>query len=430
MSDLAGVGEIVPVDQLSTYFRNPRRGNVEVIAESLAVTGQYRPIVVNVGNHTGRPLEVLAGNHTLLAARSLGWSEISCWQIDVDDQTAARIVAADNRTADLGEYDDELLGLLLSELDDLAGTGYTEGDLAELLGLEVVGLTDEDEAPDLPVAPRSSEGDIWLLGPHRVICGSSTDPAVLEALLGDERADVVWTDPPYGVSYVGGTGKTIQNDDAAGLSALLDGAFRQLAAFSRPGAPVYIAHADTARVTFETSAVAAGLVIRQNLVWVKNALVLGRSDYQWQHEPILYGAVDGALEPDYAPEHEPVLYGFAPGGKGRLGRGGPRWHGDNSATTTFFIDKPKRSEAHPTMKPVALIEQMLGNSAGRGALVLDLFGGSGSTLIAARRHGSRARLVELDPAYVDVICRRWQEHTGELPVLAATGETHDFSEEA
>lgn len=248
----------------------------------------------------------------------------------------------------------------------------------------------------------------------------------MRAALGGDRPDCVWTDPPYGVSYVGGTGLTIMNDGKAGLPELLLGAFTTLAAVCRPGAPVYIAHADTERLAFETAAREVGLLVRQNLVWVKNTLVMGRSDYHWKHEPVL--AAEAPAEAEEGLTHEPVLYGFtpAPKGAGRLGRGGQWWFGDNRQSTVFEVPKPKANADHPTMKPVDLILRMLANSCPEGGLVLDLFGGSGSTLIAAHHHKARAFLVELDPRYVDVICTRWQQHTGQLPVLDSTGEAVDF----
>lgn len=413
------------VGELQTYHRNPRRGDVKAIAESLRVRGQYRPIVVNLGTRTGRPLEVLAGNHTLLAARALGWESIEATTVDVDDDGAAQIVVADNRLADLGEYDEAELARLLADLDSLEGTGFSDQDVASMMAAleEPVALTDVDDVPDLPESePVSRLGDVWELGPHRLVCGDATDESVLRLAVGSGRADVMWTDPPYGVEYVGGTkdALTIQNDGAAGLPGLLDGAFAAAAGVLRAGAPVYVAHADSGRVTFEGALRGAGFDVRQNLVWVKNALVLGRSDYHYQHEPVLYG-----LAP-YEPDHEPILYGFADptGVKGRLGRGGPRWFGDNRQTTVFTVPKPKRSAEHPTMKPVELIVPMLRNSLPAGGLVLDMFAGSGSTLIAAHHVNGRAALVELDPRYVDVICRRWQEHTGVMPVRG--GESVDF----
>lgn len=390
------------VDELQTFNGNPRQGDISAIVDSLRARGQYRPIVVNRGTHTGREMEVLAGNHTLAAARSIGWTHIDVGIVDVDDETAKGIVLADNRLADLGGYDEEALAALLSDLDDLTGTGYSEEDLNAILAAQEIPVenTDRDDAPALPAGDTISvPGDVYELGPHRVWCGDSTDAAgVAENLLHDGLADCVWTDPPYGVSYVGKTkdSLTIENDGAEGLAELLQGAMGTLVVSAVEGAPVYVAHADTERVTFETAMRDAGMLVRQNLVWVKNTLVMGRSDYHYKHEPILYG--------------------FTPGGTGRLGRGGPRWYGDNKQTTVLEYSKPSQNSDHPTMKPVDLVIAMLKNSCPPGGKVLDLFGGSGSTLIAAHHLGAKARLVELDPRYVDVICRRWQAHTGVVPV--------------
>ena len=414
-----------PIADLAPYDHNPRRGSVDTIAESLEVNGQYRPVVAN--RRTG---QVLAGNHTLAAAQQLGWTHLAVTWVDVDEEAAARIVLIDNRANDLAGYDDAALLALLSELPDLAGTGYSDVDLAELLPDEdPVALTDPDEAPATPAKPVSRVGDIWQLGPHRLLVGDSTDAAAVLLMLDGEAADCVWTDPPYGVSYVGGTkdALTIENDGKDDLPELLPAAFRTVVAASKPGAPVYVAHADTERIIFEQSMRAAGLQVRQNLIWVKNSLVLGRADYHYRHEPILEAETPGALE-DEELTHEPVLYGFAPGGKGRLGRGGDRWHGDNKQTTVFEVAKPARNADHPTMKPVELILRMLRNSCERGGLVLDLFGGSGSTLIAAHHHRARAALVELDPRYADVICRRYQEHTGVVPLRK--GRPVDFTRRA
>jgi len=410
----------VPVDNLNHYGKNPRSGDVSAIAESLKVNGQYRPVVVN-----SRTNEVLAGNHTLKAARMLGWSEIAATFVDADEDQAARIVLVDNRSNDLATYDDRALADLLESLDgDLSGTGFSNGDLAEMLaGLtdDPAELTGRDEAPQLPEESISKLGDVWRLGPHVVLCGDSTDAASVLLMLDGVAPDCVWTDPPYGVSYVGKTqdALTIQNDKATDLSALLAGAFATVVAVCRKGAPVYVAHADTERIAFETAMLEAGLLVRQNLIWVKNTIVLGHSDYHYKHEPI--------LEAETPDDHSPLLYGFTPAGEGRLGRGGPRWYGDNKQSTVIDVPKPPRNADHPTMKPVELIQKMLSNSLQPGGLVLDLFGGSGSTLIAAHHEKSRAALVELDPRYVDVICRRYQEHTGTMPILESTGEPQDFT---
>ncbi|ANC31442.1 DNA modification methylase [Isoptericola dokdonensis] len=415
--------------ELRPFHRNPRRGDVETIAASLSKLGQYRPIVVNRGTHTGRPFEILAGNHTFAAARKLGWDEIDVHEVDVDDDAATRIVVVDNRSNDLATYDQAELLAVLDSLGDLEGTGVDAADLEDLR--DEVDNTDPtdvddaaDDAPPLRPEPITEPGDVWQLGEHRLVCGDSTSPEVLARLFGDETADAMWTDPPYGVDYVGKTAEalTIQNDGAAELDQLLTDAFVAARAVLRPGAPVYVAHADTERVTFETTLRAAGFLVRQNLIWVKNSLVLGRSDYHYQHEPILEGEAPPADErdpahdaPDEPTGHEPILYGFAPGGEGRLGRGGPRWYGNNAQTTVLCFDKPAANREHPTMKPVALITAMFDNSLKRGGLVFDPFAGSGSTLIAAEYRRARARVVELDPRYCDVIVRRWEKVTGGTP---------------
>lgn len=395
---------VVKVDELTPFPGNPRRGNVELIAESLTEHGQYRPLVVQAST-----MHVLAGNHTLAAARKLGWDDVVVTLVDVDDEQARKIVLVDNRTNDVAVYDEEGLARLLAEVPDLSGTGWDEASVDSL----VFGV--EQEAPEVPdgvddvpkAAAIAKPGDVFQLGRHRVACGDSTEAATWEKLMPDgEQGFAMWTDPPYGVDYVGKTADalTIENDGADGLRALLDGAWGGVRAKLRDGAPCYVAHADTMRVEVEESLRAAGFLIRQNLVWVKNTMVLGRSDYHWQHEPIL------------AVEHAPILYGFAGQREhGRMGRGGPWWYGGNDKTTVFHFDKPPAAREHPTMKPVELILAMMANSVRPGWVVVDPFGGSGSTLLACELYGADARLVELDPRFVDVICGRWQKLTGELP---------------
>ena len=394
----------VPIDSLTPWPRNARRGNVEVVSESLRVNGQYRPIVVRSSTR-----EVLAGNHTLAAAQVLGWTEIAATFVDVDDDQAERIVLVDNRANDIAGYDETELVKILQGLPDLSGTGYDEAALEELvLGIEQQPAEAPDGVDELPHAqPLASLGDVFTLGRHRVVCGDSTDPETLQRLTGGEPADAMWTDPPYGVEYVGKTAAslTIANDGGDDLEQLLTDIWAATRPALKAGAPCYVAHSDTRRVTFETTLRAAGFLVRQNLIWVKNALVLGRSDYQYQHEPVL--AVEAG--------HEPILYGFAGERPGRLGRGGPWWFGPNSATTVFECPKPTANREHPTMKPVQLILDMLANSVRPGWTVLDPCAGSGSTLMACEVHGAAARVAELDPRYVDVICARWQRHTGHLP---------------
>lgn len=402
----------IPLDELTPFPGNAKRGDVDVIRESLRRNGQYRSLVVREVEHG--PLVVLAGNHTLQALAGEGRTVARCEVIRCDDHTARRINLADNRTADLGTYDTDALVELLSYLDDdYDGTGYTQEDIDFLLGHtdEPASLTDPDDVPEPPAEPISKPGDVWQLGPHRLLCGDSTDMAAVEAMLAGDRADCMWTDPPYGVDYIGKTkdALTIRNDGAGDVPELLAGAFAVATAALKPGAPVYIAHPPGPDgLQFWHAFNNAGWLHRQNLIWVKDAMVLGRSDYHYRHEPILYG------------------FTHAESGSGRLGRGGDRWFGDNAQTTVLEVDRPKRSEDHPTMKPVELVTRCLANSCPPKGLIYEPFGGSGTTLIAAHLTGRAARVVELDPRYCDVICRRYQQTTGTLPVLASTGEEHDF----
>ena len=421
----------VPIDDLSTYHRNPRRGNVKAITESLRARGQYKPIVVNRGTKTGRDMEILAGNHTYAAAVALKWPTIAVVLLDVDDEEAAQIVAADNRIADLGTYDDTDLLAVLEAAGDLTGTGYSGEDLAKLqrdLG-ERVSLTDEDDVPDVGEDRISRPGDVWHLGPHVLYVGSCGDTDEVAAIA-PGVVDGIWTDPPYGVNYVGGTGMTIQNDGADEALVVFEMAIRTALRVAKPGAPMYVAHATSISEDFSLLLRQGGVLLRQTLIWVKDTLVMGHSDYHWRHEPIFEAQVPPAgFEPDDVDgdgpvTHDLVAYGFTPGGQGRLGRGGPNWHGDNKTSTVFAVPRPKASKQHPTMKPVELIVMMLRNSIPPGGLVFDPFGGSGSTLIAAHSLGLRSLLCELDPKYADVICKRYEEHTGIVPIRDGQAVSH------
>lgn len=397
---------VVPIGAVKQRKHNPRRGDVDLIAESLERNGQYRPIVVN--KPTG---EILAGNHCHQAATKLGWKHIAVTFVDVDEDEAARIVLADNRTADLGDYDEQILAAILSDMPDLTGTGYTEDDLDALLKSvsdePYAGAGDpdvEDDAPDAPDAPITTPGDLWHLGPHKVLCGDALEHQ--ELLMGKERADAVWTDPPYGVSYTGKTADalTIENDalTPAQLEAFLRVAFTATSDMCRPGAPWYVAApAGPLFIAFGTPLNDLG-IWRQTLAWVKDSFVLGRSDYHYRHEPIFYGWKPGA------PRLHPVP--------------------DRAQDSVLEFSRPRRSQEHPTMKPVGLISYCLEQSTRPGDLVLDPFGGSGSTIIAAHGTSRVARVVELDPRYVDVICRRYQEHTGAAPINARTGAEVSFIE--
>ena len=383
----------VPVGSLRPYGRNPRRGNLQAIRESLQAHGQYRPLVVN-----RRSGEVLAGNHTLKAALELGWEEIAVTYVDVDEEQAARIVLVDNRANDLAGYDDAGLAALLEGLPTLAGTGYTATDLDRLLASLGTGREGTDTEPgEVPEQPRTQPGDLYLLGEHRLLCGDATSRADLERLMAGEVAEVLWADPPYGVDYVGKTKDALRlrNDHGDQLRGLLAEALPILDGALVPSGRWYVAAPAGPRGTvFRVALDEAGWSFHQALVWVKDAMVLGHSDYHYRHED--------------------VLYGWKPG-PGRAGRGrhnGSRWYGDHTQTTVFEIPRPKASREHPTIKPVELVERCLGNSSAPGQLVVDPFAGSGTTLIAADNLDRRCYALDIDPAYCDVIVDRWERHTG------------------
>lgn len=387
--------ELLSVDSLTPYAKNPRTGDVDAIKESLTVNGQYRAIVVRAGTN-----EVLAGNHTLAAAKALGWSELLCHVVDVDDEQAARIVLVDNRSNDLATYDQRSLIELLQSLPDTEGTGYSQDAVDELLGnLTVLEPGGDTDAGAVPTIPRTVPGDLYKLGDHRLLCGSSTVITDVERLMDEQQAEAMWTDPPYGVSYVGKTkdALVIANDGADGLGQLLRDAFTAALVALKPGAAVYCAGPAGPNTLIFTAVFAETFNFRQHLVWAKNTMVLGHSDYHYKHEPILFGYTNGY--------------------EGRRGRGGKGWYGDDSQVSVINVDKPARSAEHPTSKPVELVEHCLQNSSRAGHTIYEPFCGSGSTLIACENLKRKCYAMELDPAYCDVIVDRWERHTGQKAEL-------------
>jgi hypothetical protein len=293
----------VRLDRLVSFPGNPRRGDVDAIRASLRAHGQYRSVVVNE-----RDMVVLAGNHLVEAARREGFSDVVVDFVDVDEDQARRIVAVDNRASDLAGYDAGALIELLSSCEGLDGTGYDDQALEALIAdTQAVLVLEDDEPPALPAEPSSRAGDVFELGEHRLVCGDSRNARAYEALLEGRQADLLWTDPPYGVSY---TGKTparlrIANDDGARIRSLLEPAFAEIAGRLAPGAPFYCAFPSGPNaLAFLQVLVEQGLPPRQILAWVKDQLVLGHADYQHRFEPIAYG--------------------YRPGG-GRRGRGGAGW---------------------------------------------------------------------------------------------------------
>jgi site-specific DNA-methyltransferase (adenine-specific) len=317
------------------------------------------------------------------------------------------LVIADNQLALNAGWD---MDMLKAEIEDLSLEdfnldllGFDEKFLDGLLEPEpTAGLTDEDAVPEVPETPKTVLGDVWVLGNHRLMCGDSTSIDALEKLTEGNLVDMWLTDPPYNVAYEGGTKEklTIQNDSMGDddFRQFLRDSYTAADSVMKPGAVFYIWHADLEGYNFRGAAKDTGWQVRQCLIWKKSSLVMGRQDYHWMHEPCLYGWKEGAAH---------------------------LWAADRKQTTILEFNKPSRNGEHPTMKPVELFEyQMLNNTKGAD-MVLDSFGGSGTTIIAAEKHGRYGRLMELDPKYCDVIIKRWQDFTGKKAVHAETGEAFD-----
>lgn len=389
----------VPIDDLTGYERNARRGDIKTIVRSLRKLGQYRPVVVNRGTHTGRPNEVLAGNHTLQAARELDWEEIAATFVDVDEETAARIVLIDNRSNDLAGYDNEALISLLSSLPDLDATGYSESDLDDLLGAAGMTPGRDTEPGPKPADPHSLPGDLLLLGEHRLVCGDSTDPDHLELLLDGGQPDLLFTDPPYGMDYKSAKLGGIKNDTLAGdeLKALVHDSLALGRAHLSPRAATFVWCTWRTYPEFVEAVTATGLDISGCIVWKKGRVSPGSAHYRPEHEFCLY------CRPAEDNDHDLCIY-----------CAGDTWEGGRGQSDVWEMSRDT-GYVHPTQKPIGLAERAMEHCTKRRDVVLDLFGGSGSTLIAAENLQRRARVMELDPAYVDVIADRWARHTGQTP---------------
>ncbi len=391
--------------------------NIEAIKGSLKQFGQRKPIVVQ-GNI------VIAGNGTLEAARQLEWDEIDIVQVPEDwtkDQAKA-FALADNRTAELATWNNEVLQQQLSELEEVGMSVADFGfQAAEVPIIDVE--TFEDEMPPIPEEPTSKVGDMYKLGEHYLLCGDSTKTENISKVLQGRLADCVFTDPPYNVAYEGGTKEklTIQNDDmdeyqfSEFLYNFYDAAYQN----TKEGGPIYVCHADSSGNAFRNNMLKSGWLLKQCLIWVKNSLVLSRQDYNWQHEPILYGWKPGAAHSWYGPFTNTTVIDHAKELLEKKNKDEIVEFLTQALETSTAIreNRPSRNDIHPTMKPVNLVARLLKNSMVRGQIVLDPFGGSGSTLIAAEQLGVKAAIVELDPKYVDAIIKRWENLTGEKAEL-------------
>jgi len=449
--------ELRPIESLTPYARNSKKHSDEQLAliqSSMVEWGFTNPVLADEKGIVAGHGRVMAATRLYSAGQSLRFpngAEIPVGMVPVIDCTGwsdaqrRAYVIADNRLAEKGaEWDLEMLKL---EIDDLMAsgfdfemTGFSSDDLAGLFALEDVpgNEKDPDDCPDAPETPHSKPGDVWVLGPHRVACGDSTDVGVWDKVMQGELADACWCDPPYNVAYNSKLAGSIKNDDM-GDSEFLDllrGMFGAMFSVMKPGAAIYVAHADTEGLNFRRAFREAGFKLSGCIIWRKDSLVLGRSDYQWMHEPILYGWKPGSAHKWFGGRKQTTIAEYGNTGPVKQAADG-RWvieigdtvlvvDGDakieESPSSVVFHEKPKRSADHPTMKPVGLIEKQLRFSARPGDIVIDCCGGSGSTMMAAERLGMCARLVELDPKFVDVECQRYFDYTGRVPVHAETGE--------
>ena len=439
--------EHIATDALIPYARNSRTHSPEQVAQlarSIEQFGFTNPVLVDEHN------TLIAGHGRVMAAQRIGLPAVPAIRLlHLSDTQRRAYVIADNKLAEQAGWNMAMLTRevedLMEENFDISMLGFGDDELAELLGDAApgavpVGKTEIEDAPALKPDPVTRTGDVWLLGQHRVVCGDSTSMANLGRLMQNVEADMCWTDPPYNVAYETKAGK-IANDDLGDTEfrAFLVSAFNAAFAVLKSGGAIYVAHADTEGLNFRSAFAAAGFKLSGCLVWRKNSLVLGRSDYQWQHEPILYGWKPGAAHQWFGGRKQTTILDLAQttslfrlrlDGKYEIQLGESVLIVDGDAKVEELLpsiineDKPSRNEGHPTMKPVALVERMLRNNAKKGAVVLDLFGGSGSTLMACEKLGMKARLSELDAGYVDVIVNRWQNYTGKVAVLEGANKTY------
>ena len=384
--------QLVDINKLVPYANNARTHNKEQIIKlrsSLREFGFVNPVIID------REYNVLAGHGRIMAAKEEGIAEVPCVYADhLTEAQKKAYILADNRMALDAGWDEELLSVEMQELQemgyDLSMTGFDEKELTDLLGVDTDGDAKEDDF-DLSVALEKAafvrRGDVWTVGRHKLMCGDATSAEDVSALMGDTKANLILTDPPYGVSFKSASGLTIQNDSMKNeeFYTFLLSAFKCMADHLEKGGAAYVFHADTEGLNFRKAFIDAGFHLAGCCIWVKDSLVLGRSDYQWQHEP--------------------VLYGFMQNGK-------HHWYSDRKQTTIWHFDKPKRNANHPTSKPLDLLGYPIGNSTQENGVIMDTFGGSGSTLMACEQMNRICYTMELDEKYASVILRRYVEDTG------------------
>ena len=382
---------LVDIDKLIPYVNNARTHSKEQINKlraSIREFGFINPVIID------RDYNVIAGHGRIMASKEEGIDKVPCVFVDylTDTQKKAYILA-DNRMALDADWDEELLKVEIESLQgadfDLNLTGFDEAELMDIFGDDNQSHAKDDDFDLTAALEKASfveKGDVWTVGRHRLMCGDATSSEDVSTLMGNTKANLILTDPPYGVSFKSSSGLTIQNDSMKNeeFYNFLLASFKCMAEHLENGGSAYVFHADTEGLNFRKAFIDAGFHLAGCCIWVKDSLVLGRSDYQWQHEP--------------------VLYGFVQNGK-------HKWYSDRKQTTIWNFDKPKRNANHPTSKPLDLLSYPIGNSTQENGVVIDTFGGSGSTMMACEQMNRICYMMELDEKYASVILRRYVENT-------------------
>ena len=382
---------LVDIDKLIPYVNNARTHSKEQINKlraSIREFGFINPVIID------RDYNVIAGHGRIMAAKAENITEVPCVFVDyLNDSQKKAYILADNRMALDADWDEELLRVEIESLQgadfDLNLTGFDEAELMDIFGDDNQSRAKDDDFDLTAALEKASfveKGDVWTVGRHRLMCGDATSSEDVSTLMGNTKANLILTDPPYGVSFKSSSGLTIQNDSMKNeeFYNFLLASFKCMAEHLENGGSAYVFHADTEGLNFRKAFIDAGFHLAGCCIWVKDSLVLGRSDYQWQHEP--------------------VLYGFVQNGK-------HKWYSDRKQTTIWNFDKPKRNANHPTSKPLDLLSYPIGNSTQENGVVLDTFGGSGSTMMACEQMNRICYMMELDEKYASVILRRYVENT-------------------
>lgn len=397
--------EQVTIDKLIPYAKNSRThsdAQIAQIAASIKEFGFVNPVLIDDAGG------IIAGHGRVMAARKLSIEEVPCIRLShLSENQKRAYVIADNKLALNAGWDDEMLKLEIKDLEladfDISLLGFDAEELENILDEPETteGLTEDDEVPEAPEQPITVLGDVWVMGKHRLMCGDSTSIDAFDKLMAGQQADMIFTDPPYGMSYDGGRGKKqfgmIKNDDAQGsdLIALVRDALATAKASCKEGASAYVCFPWRTYAEFEEAMQSCGINVNSCIVWDKKSVGLGHQDYRPQHEFIFYSK-------------------------------GGQFYGDRSQSDVWYMSRGNTGAyVHPTQKPVELVEKAINNSSKKGDAVVDCFGGSGSTLIACEKTGRNSRLMELDPKYCDVIVKRWQEFTGKNATHEASGKTYN-----